>query len=102
MSHLSWRQAAILATLLEADGAVVSYVRLGDVTGTLEVNVNAAIGLYAHRIRARGIDCIETVVGRGLRMKCLPPDWALEDILAVLDTLRRQDRRARTTLVEAA
>lgn len=90
MSHLSWPQAAVLATLLVADGDVVPYALLGDVVGTSGCDDSKAIRQYAARFRALGFDCVETVPRRGLRLTAVPPDWALPDMLAVLDSLRRQ------------
>lgn len=90
MSSLSRRQSMILATLLVADGEVVSYGDLCDVVGTPGWNESEVIRQYAARIRALGIDCVETVTRRWLRLTGVPPDWALPDILGVLDSMRRQ------------
>jgi DNA-binding winged helix-turn-helix (wHTH) protein len=86
--YLSRRQAALLAALLDADGDVVRYCVMGDVVGTNGVDDPEALRAYASRLRRKGVDCFETVPERGFRMTTLPPDWALPDILAMLDVLR--------------
>ena len=91
MRTLSRRQAMLLAALLDADGAVVSYAVLGDVVGTLGVNDQFSVRQYVHRLRQRGIRCVEVVDGRGCRLTTIPPDWALEDVLAMLDAMRRAE-----------
>lgn len=88
--YLSRRQALLLAALLDADGAPVRYRDMGDVVGTSGVDDAEALRSYAARLRMLGVDCIETVPGCGFRMRCLPPDWALADILLMLDVLRAE------------
>lgn len=83
------RQVALVAALLDADGGLLSYVELGDVVGSAGVNDCKVIRQYVNRLRALGVDCIEVVKGRGCRLTGLPPDWMLEDVLAVLDEMRR-------------
>lgn len=92
MSGLSRRQAALLAALLDADGRVVSYGALGDVVGSSGVNDRATLQQYAFRIRRLGILGIEAVANRGYRLTSIPPDWALETVLTMLDVLRRDER----------
>lgn len=82
------RQTALVAALLDADGAVVSYDILGDVVGANCVNVVPTVRQYVHRLRRRGV-AIQTVTGRGCRLLRIPPDEMLEDVLAVLDQMRR-------------
>ena len=84
------RQFSLLAALLDADGALVTYADLGDVVGSGGVNDAAVIRGYAQRLRTLGITGIETVEGRGLRLTKLPPDWALETVLTMLDVLRSE------------
>lgn len=86
--RVTQREAALLACLMEADGAVVTYADLGQVVGSAGVNDRFCIHQYLHRMRMTGIDCVETVAGRGLRMTEIPPDWALEDVLAVLRSMQ--------------
>jgi len=88
--YLSRRQLMLLAALLDADGSVVRYCELGDVVGTSGVDDSEALRAYASRLRLLGVECIETVVGRGFRMTCLPPDWALDEILMALDQMRAE------------
>lgn len=92
MIGLSRRQAALVAVLLDADKHGVSHVVLGDAVGANGVNCVAVIRLYVHRLRRRGVRGIEAVPGYGYRLTKLPPDWALEDVLAMLDVLRREER----------
>jgi hypothetical protein len=89
MNGLSRRQAALLAALLDADGATVPYPELGDVVGAAGVNVPLVISQYVNRLRRLGVGCVVVVPGVGLRLAGLPPDWALEDVLALLDEMRR-------------
>lgn len=91
MNRLSRCQARLVAMLLDADRRPVSYLDLGDAVGANGVNCPALIRVYAHRLRRRGIDGLEAVPGFGYRLMKLPPDWALEDVLAMLDVLRRED-----------
>lgn len=89
MSRLSLPQARILAVLLDADGATVSYAALGAVVGTSGVNEYKAIRSYAERLRERVGPCVEVVPRRGLRLTAVPPDWTLDTVLWVLDDMRR-------------
>lgn len=82
------RQIALVAALLDADGAVVPYDVLGDVVGANAVNVVPTIRQYVHRLRCRGVE-IQVVRRRGCRLLRVPPDAMLEDVLAVLDAMRR-------------
>jgi biotin operon repressor len=82
------RQTALVAALLDADGAVVSYRSLGIVVGAAEVNVAPVVRQYVQRLRRHGVE-IETVARRGCRLLRVPPDELLEDVLAVLDEMRR-------------
>lgn len=82
------RQTALVAALLDADGALVPYDVLGDVVGANAVNVVPCVRQYVHRLRERGVE-IQTVRWRGCRLLRIPPDDMLEDVLAVLDLMRR-------------
>lgn len=82
-------QWALLAALLAADGDVVRYDDLGDLIGAYGVNVQKVVRQHALRLRARGFLCIEIVPRRGCRLRALPPDAVLEDVLAMLDVIRR-------------
>lgn len=88
MTHLSRRQAAILAALLDADGATVDCADLAVVAGSFGVNDGAVLRGYAARLRRRGVDGIASDCRSGWRMTKLPPDWALDDVLRALDELR--------------
>lgn len=83
------QQAALLALLLDADGATVPYADLGDVTGSSGVNDPEVIRQYAQRLRRVGVLCVDVVAGVGCRMVGLPPDEILEDVLTMLDVIRR-------------
>lgn len=98
MSVLTGRQARLLAGLLEADGAVVSYARLGDAIGSAGVNDNRVVRQYVERLRRLGLNCIEVVPGRGCRLTSLPPDWTLDSVLAVLDAMRRDGLLVRAAM----
>lgn len=82
------RQVALVAALLDADGALVPYAVLGDVVGAACVNVVPTVRQYVQRLRRRGVE-IQTVRGRGCRLLRVPPDDMLDDVLAVLDASRR-------------
>lgn len=82
-------QWALLALLLDADGAVVPYAVLGDLIGANGVNDSKAIRQYVRRFERRGIRCVAVVPGRGCRMVGLPPDDVLDDVLTMLDVIRR-------------
>lgn len=86
--RVTQREAALLAALMDADGEIVTYADLGWMLGSDGVNDRACIWTYASRLRLLGVQGIETVNGRGLRMTQVPPDWALEDVLAVLRTMQ--------------
>lgn len=86
--RVTQREAALLAVLMDADGAVVSYAALGSVIGSYGVDDRLCIRQYVHRLRRTGMTCVEVVAGRGLRLTEIPPDWALEDVLAVLRSLQ--------------
>lgn len=86
--RVTQREAAILARLMAANGGVVTYADLGQVVGSAVVNDRFCIQQYLHRMRLAGIDCVETVNRVGLRMTEIPPDWALEDVLAVLRSMQ--------------
>lgn len=87
--RVSGQQARFLAVLIDADGAVVSYAVLGDAVGACGVNDRAVLKQYGQRLQERGVGGVEHVRGRGYRMTRIPPDWALDDVLAVLDQMRR-------------
>ena len=83
------QQAALLALLLDADGATVPYADLGDVTGSAGTNDPKVIRQFLWRLRRAGVLCVDVVAGVGCRMVGLPPDEILGDVLTVLDALRR-------------
>lgn len=87
--RISGRQARLLAVLLDADGAIVSYRHLGEAVGSYGVSDRYVLEQYRFRLRERGVDVIEHVSRRGFRMTRIPPDWAIPDVLAVLDAMRR-------------
>ena len=84
------RQAAILAMLLDADGAVVSYAELGELIGSSGINDSKVIRQYVTRLRQQGVLGVEVVTGRGCRLRALPPDSMLDDVLTMLDVIRRE------------
>ena len=89
MSDLTRRQAALLAALLDADGDVVPYWELGAVVGSAGVNDAPVIRRYVRRLQDLGVRCVQIVPRRGCRLTEVPPDWTLDAVLAMLDTMRR-------------
>lgn len=86
--RVTQREAALLAALMDADGAVVGYAALGRVVGSAGVNDRNCVFQYVCRLRAAGVGGVETADRHGLRMTEIPPDWALEDVLAMLRTMQ--------------
>jgi hypothetical protein len=86
--RVTQREAALLAALMDADGAVVGYGALGRVVGAGGASERACISEYVHRLRVAGVAGVETVGRWGLRMTAIPPDWALEDVLGVLRSMQ--------------
>jgi hypothetical protein len=99
---LTRNQAALLAMLLDADGAIVSYDALGSVVGAYGVSSKHLVRQYRVRLRRLGISGVAVVPRRGLRMVGLPPDEALGDVLAMLDVIRRDGYAVPATWRRAA
>lgn len=90
MIGLTRGQAAFLAVLIDADGAAVSFARLADAMGMSGADEAVLLYQFAWKLRRKGIGGIVSVPTYGYRLAVLPPDWALEDVLALLDELRRE------------
>ncbi len=99
--YLTASQARLLAVLLDADGGPVqapALMRIAVGQRWMLAGMRTPSGdgeallSMARRLERAGVDCLLVegpIHRRTARLTALPPDWALDQIIATLDGLRR-------------